>query len=80
MGTDVCTGVSALQLVIMALSFLLAVILLDRLWVKLPEELHAADLAPPLKRQTFLNVFVGLGAGIAAIMLLVWVSACTAGP
>jgi hypothetical protein len=78
MGTEVCTGVSALQLVIMALSFLLAVILLDSLWVKLPEELHAADLASPLKRQTLLNMFVALGAGAAAIMLLVWVSACTA--
>jgi hypothetical protein len=78
MGTEVCTGVSALQLVMMALSFLLAVILLDSLWVKLPEELHAADLASPLKRQTLLNMFVALGAGAAAIMLLVWVSACTA--
>jgi len=79
MGTDVCTGVSALQLVVMALSFLLAVILLDRLWVKLPEELHAADLAPPLKRQALLNMFVASGVGAAAVMLLVWVSACTAG-
>jgi len=79
MGTEVCTSVSALQLIITALSFLLAVILLDRLWVKLPEELHAADLAPPLRRQTLLNMFVALGAGAAAVMLLVWVSACTAG-
>jgi len=78
MGTDVCTGVSALQLVVTASSFLLAVILLDGLWVKLSEELHAADLASPLKRQTLLNMFVALGAGAAAVMLLVWVSACTA--
>ncbi len=78
MGTEVCTGVSALQLVVAASSFLLAVILLDRLWVKLPEELHAADLASPLKRQTLLNMFVALGAGAAAVVLLVWVSACTA--
>jgi hypothetical protein len=42
------------------------------------EKLHAADLASPLKRQTLLNVFVALGAGAAAVMLLVWVSACTA--
>jgi hypothetical protein len=80
MGSEVCTGVSALQLIVTAVSFLLAVILLDRLWVKLPEELHAADLAPPLRRQTLLNMFVALGAGASAIMLLVWVSACTAGP
>jgi len=78
MGTEVCTGASALQLVVAASSFLLAVILLDRLWVKLPEELHAADLASPLKRQTLLNMFVALGAGAAAVVLLVWVSACTA--
>lgn len=80
MGTEVCTGVSALQLIVTALSFLLAVILLDGLWVKLPEELRATELAPPLKRQVLLNTFVALGAGAAAIMLLVWVSACTAGP
>jgi multisubunit Na+/H+ antiporter MnhB subunit len=80
MGSEVCTGVSALQLIVTAVSFLLAVILLDRLWVKLPEELHAADLAPPLRRQTLLNMLVALGAGASAIMLLVWVSACTAGP
>jgi multisubunit Na+/H+ antiporter MnhB subunit len=80
MGTEVCTGVSVLQLVVTASSFVLAVILLDRVWVKLPEKLHAADLASPLKRQNLLNMFVAFGAGTAAVMLLVWVSACTAGP
>jgi multisubunit Na+/H+ antiporter MnhB subunit len=79
MEAQVCTGVSALQLVAAAISFLLAVILLDRLWVKLPDEVHAPDLAPPLRRQSLLNTFVALGAGAAAVMLLVWVSACNAG-
>jgi multisubunit Na+/H+ antiporter MnhB subunit len=78
MGTEVCAEVSALQLMVTASSFLLAVILFDRLGVKLSEELHGADLASPLKRQTLLNIFVALGAGAAAVMLLVWVSACTA--
>jgi hypothetical protein len=36
MSAQVCTGASALQLAATGLSFLLAVILLDMFWVKLP--------------------------------------------
>ena len=76
MSAQVCTGASALQLAATGLSFLLAVILLDMFWVKLPEELHDGDLAPTLKKQSWLNMFGALGAMAASVMLLVWVSSC----
>ena len=60
----VCTGISALQL-----------LCLDMFWVKLPEELHNGDIAPTLKRQSLLNMFVALGASATAV-LMIWVSAC----
>ena len=71
-----CTGISALQLAAVGLSFLLAVLCLDMFWVKLPEELHNGDIAPTLKRQSLLNMFVASGASAAAAMLMVWVGAC----
>jgi hypothetical protein len=46
-------------------------------WVKLPE--HGGDLAPPLKKQSWLNLFVALGAVAAAVMLLVWANSCASG-
>ena len=72
----VCTGISALQLTAIGVSFLLAVLCLDMFWVKLPEELHNGDIAPTLKRQSLLNMFVASGASAAAVMLMVWVGAC----
>lgn len=78
MGTDFCTGASALQLAATGLSFLAAVILLDVFWVRLPEEVRSGDPAPTMKRQSLLNLFVALGATGAAAMLLVWVTACGA--
>ena len=72
----VCTGISALQLGMVGASFLLAVLCLDVFWVKLPEELHNGDIAPTLKRQSWLNMFVAFGATAAAVMLMIWVSAC----
>ena len=74
----VCTGISALQLGMVGGSFLLAVLCLDVFWVKLPEELHNGDIAPTLKRQIWLNMFVAFGASAAAVMLMIWVSACGA--
>jgi hypothetical protein len=74
----VCTGISALQLVAVGASFLLAVLCLDMFWVKLPEELQTGDIAPTLKRQGWLNMFVAFGASAAAAMLMIWVSACGA--
>jgi hypothetical protein len=75
----VCTTVSALQLAGLGLSFLLAVLGLDMFWVRLAHELHSGDLAPTLKRQSVLNLFVAFGAAGAAVLLLIWVSDCTSG-
>jgi len=40
---------------------------------------HGGDLAPPLKKQSWLNLFVALGAAAAAVMLLVWANSCASG-
>ena len=74
----VCAGISALQLAAIGVSFLLAVLCLDMFWVKVPEELHNGDIAPTLKRQGWLNMFVAFGASAAAAMLMIWVSVCGA--
>jgi hypothetical protein len=72
----ICTGISALQLAAIGASFLLAVLCLDMFWVKLPEEMLNGDIAPTLKRQSWLNMFVAFGASAAAVMLMTWVGAC----
>jgi hypothetical protein len=67
----VCTTISALQLVGLALSYLLAVLLLDTFWVTLASEPYRRGPAPMLKRQTLLNLFVALGAAGAAVLALI---------
>ena len=74
-----CTSVSAIQLVVVALSFLLAVVWLDVFWVRIPEEMHHGDIAGALRKRSWLNAFVAAGALGAAILLIFWVSACTNG-
>ena len=74
MGAQVCTRASTLQLA--GLSFPFTGILLDMSWVKLPQELQRGDLAPTLKKQSWLNMFVALGAMGAAVMPRIWVSSC----
>jgi hypothetical protein len=74
----ICTGISALELAAVGLSFLFAVLGLDMFWVRLPEEMHDGDIAPTLKRQGWLNMFVAFGASAAAVMLMIWVTACGA--
>ena len=76
---DACTSVSAIQLLVMAFTFLLAVVSLDVFWVRIPEELHHGDIAGTLRKRNWLNAFVAAGAVGAAILLLFWVSACTNG-
>jgi hypothetical protein len=66
MAAEICTGVSALQLIATSLSFLLTVILLDAYWVRLPEQLRAGNFARTLRRQSLLNLVVALGATCAA--------------
>jgi len=74
-----CTSVSAIQLVVMAFTFLLAVVSLDVFWVRVPKELHHGDIAGALRKRSWLNAFVAAGAVGAAGLLLFWVSACTNG-
>ena len=76
---NACTGISAIQLLAAAFSFLVAVVWLDMFWVRIPQELHHGDIAGALRKRSWLNAFVGAGAAGAAILLLFWVSACTNG-
>jgi hypothetical protein len=75
----VCTGISAIHLIGMVFTFLIAVLSLDAFWVRVPRELHEGDIAGALRKQQWLNVFVATGAAGAAILLLVWVSSCSGG-
>ena len=77
MGT--CTGISAVQLLAVVFSFLLAVLCLDVFWVRVAEEVHHGHIAGALRKQSWLNAFVALGAAGAAILLLLWVGSCTNG-
>jgi hypothetical protein len=74
-----CTGISALQIFVMAFTFLLAVLSLDVFWVRLPKQSEDGDIAGTLRKQNWLNMFVATGAAGAAILLLVWVSSCNGG-
>jgi hypothetical protein len=77
MGT--CSSLSAMHLLAMAFTFLIAVVWLDVFWVKIPEQLHDGDIAAALKKRSWLNAFVAAGAAGAACLLLFWVSACSNG-
>jgi len=74
-----CTGISAIQLLAIAFTFLIAVVWLDVFWVRVPEQLHDGDIAGALRKRSWLNAFVAAGAAGAAGLLLFWVSACTNG-
>jgi hypothetical protein len=76
---DACTGISAIQLFAMVFSFLLAVLFLDVFWVRVAQELHHGNVAGALRKQSWLNAFVALGAAGAAILLLLWVGSCANG-
>ena len=76
---DACTGISAMQLLAAALTFLAAVVWLDVFWVRIPEGLHEGDIAGALRKRSWLNAFVAAGAAGAMILLLIWVSTCTNG-
>jgi hypothetical protein len=77
MGT--CTGISAIQLLAVAFTFLLAVVSLDVFWVRIPEQLHDGDVPGALRKQGWLNAFVAIGTAGVAILLLLWVGSCTNG-
>ena len=76
---DACTSGSAIQLLALAFTFLLAVIWLDIFWVRIPEELHHGDFPGALKKRGWVNALVGLGAAGAVILLPFWVQSCAHG-
>jgi hypothetical protein len=78
MESEICGSASALELAATGLSFLTAVILLDTVWVRLPEKIGSGESPHAERRQRALNLFVSLGATAAAVMLLIWASACHA--
>ena len=76
---NACSGISTIQILLVAGTFLLAVLSLDAFWVRVPKELHDGDIAGALRKQSWLNAFVAIGAAGAAVLLLVWVSSCSGG-
>ncbi|HET9573823.1 MAG TPA: hypothetical protein VI390_02925 [Methyloceanibacter sp.] len=76
---NACSGISTIQILLVAVTFLLAVLSLDVFWVRVPKELHDGDIAGALRKQSWLNAFVAIGAAGAAVLLLVWVSSCSGG-
>ena len=76
---NACSGISTIQILLVAVTLLLAVLSLDVFWVRVPKELHDGDIAGALRKQSWLNAFVAIGAAGAAVLLLVWVSSCSGG-
>jgi hypothetical protein len=76
---NACSGISTIQILLVAVTFLLAVLSLDVFCVRVPKELHDGDIAGALRKQSWLNAFVAIGAAGAAVLLLVWVSSCSGG-
>jgi hypothetical protein len=76
---NLCSGISAIHLIGMAFTFLIAILSLDAFWVRVPRELHEGDIAGALRKQHWLNLFVATGAAGAAVLLLLWVSSCSGG-
>jgi hypothetical protein len=76
---NVCTGISAIQLLAAAFTYLIIVVWLEMFWVRIAQELHGDDIALALRKRTWLNAFVAAGAFGAAILLLFWVHSCTIG-
>ncbi len=60
---NACSGISAIQILLVAVTFLLAVLSLDVFWVRVPQELHDGDIAGALRKQSWLNAFVAIGRG-----------------
>ena len=76
---DACTGISTVQLLGAAFTFLAAVISLDAFWVRTPDELHGGDIADALRKRSWLNALVAAGAFGAVVLLFVWISTCAHG-
>jgi hypothetical protein len=76
---DACTGISTVQILAAALTFLAVVISLDVFWVRTPQELHGGDIADALRKRSWLNALVAAGAAGAVVLLFFWISTCAHG-
>jgi hypothetical protein len=76
---DACTGISTAQLFGAALMFLAAVVSLDVFWVRSEDQVHAGDIAEALRKRSWLNALVAIGAGGAVVLLFFWISTCAHG-
>ncbi|MBQ0817402.1 MAG: hypothetical protein QNK17_02910 [Hyphomicrobiaceae bacterium] len=74
---DTCTSGSAIQLLVVAMGYLLAVLSLDMFWVQ--SSSYHNDIASALRKRSWLNAFVAFGAIGAVVMLCVWVQGCGKG-
>ena len=74
-----CTGISAIQLLAAAFTFLAAVVSLDVFWVRATDPLHGGDIADALRKRSWLNALVAAGAAGAVVLLFLWVSTCSHG-
>jgi hypothetical protein len=70
---------TAVQLLAGAFSFLAAVISLDVFWVRTTDELRGGDIGGALRKRSWLNALVALGAAGAVVLLVFWVGACSNG-
>jgi hypothetical protein len=70
---------SAVQLLAAAFTFLAAVISLDVFWVRTPDQLRGGDIGGALRKRSWLNALVALGAAGAVVLLFFWVSTCSNG-
>ena len=75
-----CTTISALQLMALAFTFVLAVLSLDIFWARfVPQRSKGSDIVDALRRRNWLSIFVAAGAAGAVMLLLHWVAACSNG-
>ena len=76
---DACTGISTIQLLAAAFTFLAAVISLDVFWVRTSDLLHGGDIADSLRKRSWLSALVAAGAAGAVVLLFFWISTCAHG-
>ena len=74
----VCNGMSALHLVAVGVSLLLAVLCLEIFWVRIPEKLAKTRPGADAEAAGPAQSVRGGWRAAASVMLLVWVSACGA--
>lgn len=76
---DACTGMSTVQLLAAAVTFLAAVISLDMFWVRTSQALHGGDIVDAFRKRSWLNALVAAGAAGAGVLLFFWISTCAHG-